>query len=224
MRPLLTISFLLAFAGGYADAAGFILTGSFTGHLTGNTVLTMVHLVQGKWRAAISSVLAVVAFALGTAGADWLETDAGAPASARQLRRPLLLEGSLLLLAVACHWQREHIGLEASLVCLCLGLGIQNGALQKCGGLSFHTTFITGMSTSVLAATVGKASGEKTSTAPPKHSAAVLTGLVLVFAVGALAGALFGFRFQTAGLAAIMLPWSMALFLTFLRNTEPPAV
>ncbi len=218
MRPLLIISFLLAFTGGYADAASFILTGSFTGHLTGNTVLTMVHLVQGEWRAAISSVLAVAAFALGTAGADWLDTDAGAPASARQLRLPLMLEGFLLLVAVACHWQIRRLGLEASVVCLCLGLGIQNGALQKCGGLSFHTTFITGMSTSVLAATVGKVSDEKTLTAPPKHSAAVLTGLMLVFAGGAMVGGLFSFHFQTAGLAAILVPWSVAMFLAFLAR------
>ena len=69
-------------------------------------------------------------------------------------------------------------------------MGLQNGALRKCGGLSFHTTFITGMSTSVLASTVGKASGENAPMAPQKHSAAMLTGLMLVFVGGALAGGL----------------------------------
>ena len=217
MRPLLIIAFLLAFTGGYADAASFILTKTFTGHLTGNTVLTMVHLVQGEWRAALANLLAVAAFALGTAGAYWLDTTAGVPVSARQLRIPLLLEGSLLLLAVACHWQREHLSLEASVVCLCVSMGIQNGALRKCGGLSFHTTFITGMSTSVLASTAWKVSDEKTLTAPQKHSP-VLTGLMLVFAGGALVGGLLSFHFQTAGLAAILVPWSMSMFLAFMAR------
>ena len=213
MRPLLILSFLLAFVGGYADAASFVLTRSFTGHLTGNTVLTMVHLAQGEWRAAGANGLAVAAFALGTAGADRLDTNAGVPTSIRQLRLPLLLEGSLLLAAVICLWQSGRIGLEAGVVCLCLGMGIQNGALRKGGGLSFHTTFLTGMSTSVLAATMGKASDHQTPTAPQPHAVPVLTGLMLVFAVGALAGGLLSVHFQTAGLAAIVVPWSMALFL-----------
>lgn len=33
------IPFTLAFAGGYGDAAGYLLAKCFTGHITGNTVL-----------------------------------------------------------------------------------------------------------------------------------------------------------------------------------------
>ena len=72
MRRLLVIAFLLAFVGGYADAASYLLTKSFTGPLTGNTVFLCLHLVQGAWREAVSNALAVAAFLAGTAGAEWM--------------------------------------------------------------------------------------------------------------------------------------------------------
>ena len=38
----------LGFVGGYGDAAGFVLAGSFTGHATGNIVLGAIAVAAGK--------------------------------------------------------------------------------------------------------------------------------------------------------------------------------
>ena len=83
MNRLLAIAFLLAFAGGYADAASYLLTGSFTGHLTGNTVLLTIHLAQAGWREAANNALAVVAFAAGIVAAECMVHRAGKPTHAR---------------------------------------------------------------------------------------------------------------------------------------------
>ena len=36
------LSFVLAFVGGYGDAASFVLAKTFTGHVTGNLVLAAI--------------------------------------------------------------------------------------------------------------------------------------------------------------------------------------
>ncbi len=65
----------LAFVGGYSDAASYILAGSFTGHITGNSVLAAVSLANRDWLLTISRLLAVGAFLLGillSSVVDWL--------------------------------------------------------------------------------------------------------------------------------------------------------
>jgi len=55
----------LAFVGGYADAASYTLTGTFTAHITGNCVLAAFSLVNRDWLLTISRLLAVSAFLRG---------------------------------------------------------------------------------------------------------------------------------------------------------------
>ena len=48
------LSFGLAFVGGYGDAASFVLTKTFTGHVTGNLVLTAIAVATGELSLNIS--------------------------------------------------------------------------------------------------------------------------------------------------------------------------
>jgi uncharacterized membrane protein YoaK (UPF0700 family) len=98
---LVLVTFLLAFLGGYADAVSYLSTEVFAGHLTGNLVLLMIHLAQSAWRASAADALAVGAFLLGTARAEWLTADSPPTARARLLSVPLLVE-ALWLLVMAC--------------------------------------------------------------------------------------------------------------------------
>lgn len=41
---------------------------------------------------------------------------------------------------------------EIFVICLSLALGMQNGAFQRTGGISVHTTYLTGLITSVITA------------------------------------------------------------------------
>ena len=211
MRRPLFIAFVLAFVGGYADAASYLLTKSFTGHITGNTVLLCLHLGQGSWREALSNVAAITAFLAGTAAAEWMEASSGAPEQSRQLSAPLLVEGGLFLIATACRWQTGALANDLTVVCLCLALGSQNGALRKCGSMSVHTTFITGLGTSLMTATLKRASGAEKPNEQQAHPPAALAGILLAFAAGAFAGGWLDDHFKVWGLAAIFVPWLAAL-------------
>ncbi len=213
MRILLVLSFVLAFTGGYADAASFLLTKTFTGHLTGNTVLGMVHLAQGTWREAGRNILAVASFAAGTAAADWLPTNAGAPKEARQLRGPLAIQGLMFLAAAGCLGWGKPLYVDLGAACLCAGLGLQNGAIRKCDGISVHTTFITGISTSLLASEVQRATDQKQLDGKARHSMNVLAGILCLFASGALVGGFLSHRFREVGLVGIFVPWAVAMLL-----------
>ena len=66
------ICLILSGAGGFADAGSFMLIRTFTGHVTGNGLLTAVYLVKGEFSVALLCALAVVAFMSGTAaGTGW---------------------------------------------------------------------------------------------------------------------------------------------------------
>ena len=59
------ISISLAFIGGYADAASFLLANTFTGHLTGNCILAAVSAASKEWYLAADRLLAVIVFLAG---------------------------------------------------------------------------------------------------------------------------------------------------------------
>ena len=178
--------FVLAFGGGFADAGSYIVAKSFTGHLTGNLVLTMLHLTAGDWVEASTCLLAVIAFVVGTAlGSRGGGGQVPAGVGLGRLRWTLLIEVVLLVAALA---SMKLVGPEygkATLIAsLGLALGLQNGILQKLGELGIHTTYMTGISTSLINAALpgGRERAKRND----------LAGLVCSFACGAAgAGLLF---------------------------------
>src|SRR3981081_4605959 len=55
----------LSFVGGYADASSYVLTRTFTGHLTGNCVLAAVSAAGKDWYLTLDRLLAVIVFLAG---------------------------------------------------------------------------------------------------------------------------------------------------------------
>ena len=55
----------LAFIGGYADAASYLLARTFTGHITGNSVLAAVSAASKEWYLTLDRLLAVIVFLAG---------------------------------------------------------------------------------------------------------------------------------------------------------------
>ncbi len=213
MKRVVTIAFLLAFVGGYADAVSYLLTGSFTGHLTGNAVLLAIHLARASWREAAANALAIVAFAVGIVVAEWTTAHAGKPTLARQLCVPLLIEGALLAAALGSRFVDGWVGNELCVVCLCLMLGQQNGALRRCGSLSVRTTFITGLSTTLLSTTVERATGQESPNDRSKRQPWTVAGLLVFFAAGALAGAWAEGVWKNWSLAGMFAPLVAGLLL-----------
>jgi hypothetical protein len=60
--PDRSLSFALAFIGGYGDAVSFVLAKTFTGHITGSLVLGAIAIAARDWRATLARFLAVVCY------------------------------------------------------------------------------------------------------------------------------------------------------------------
>ena len=99
------------------------------------------------------------------------------------------MESALILAAYGALAAPLAAHLELFTVCMALALGLQNGAWRQAGGITVHSTYLTGMVTSLL--TTGakkylfKAAGEPD--AGLKIS--LLLGIWITFFVGAALGA-----------------------------------
>ncbi len=204
-RRFLLVSLLLSFVGGFADAGSYLLVDSFTGHITGNSILLAVHLVDWQWLQALSCLVAVIAFLAGTAGGvKWpYPPDQSA---CRRLAPVLTLEIALIAFGLIVPELQATGRKDIFLASLCLALGLQNGALGKINSVAIHTTYITGLSTTLVGALA---------TGKPSPKRWLLPPVIGCFIVGALVGAWLVTRVGVAGFGFVMLllafAWLLAL-------------
>jgi uncharacterized membrane protein YoaK (UPF0700 family) len=211
------LSLGLAFVGGYGDAASFVVAQTFTGHVTGNLVLGAIAVAAHDWRALFGHLSATGTFLVGVLFATLIVR----PLSARKpwpllptvmgVEVILIEGGSLVLVCDVAH------RIEIFVNFVSLALGLQNGAFRHVGGISVHTTYLTGMITSVI------------STEAEKHAAAVvppparvpdpkinlLLGIWIAFVLGAGIGAAIVLQFRAFG----MLGAALVLVLLILQNS-----
>jgi uncharacterized membrane protein YoaK (UPF0700 family) len=202
------ISIGLAFIGGYADASGFLLASTLTGHLTGNCVLAAVSAASRDWYLTLDRVLAVIVFLAGI-----LLNLIVNRLFAVRLRRyslviamlmetMLFLGASLLLINQATH--------ELFIVCMCLALGIQNGALNRTKGISVHSTYMTGMVTTLMEKSFDHYSSKRSRKEEPSKDSnplaiQILASMWTSFIFGAVTGAVMVSLFRGIGLLGIVL-------------------
>ena len=190
----------LGFVGGYGDAAGFVLAGSFTGHATGNIVLGAIAVATGNFSNALSHFSAVVAFLIGVFLGAW---------SMRPLipsRLSTVMTVNLFLILVSPLLLSAHfLGAQIFVLCVSLALGLQNGAFRRAGGISVHTTYLTGMITSLVSSEAEKYSshllGPTVSAYNPKI--ALIVQIWIAFSLGAASGAAATFHFKQWGMFGI---------------------
>jgi uncharacterized membrane protein YoaK (UPF0700 family) len=202
------LSISLAFIGGYADAASFLLAGTFTGHLTGNCILAAVSAASKEWSLAVDRLLAVIVFLAGILCSLTLSRFILVRLRRYSLAITMFIEALLIL--SACLFLANRANHEPFIVCMCLALGIQNDALGKTNGISVHSTYVTGMVTTLMQKSFqhlfSRQSPEpdsaKHSTGPAIH---VLAPMWISFLFGALAGALMVASFHSIGLLGIVL-------------------
>jgi uncharacterized membrane protein YoaK (UPF0700 family) len=202
------LSFGLALVGGYGDTAGFVIAKTFTGHVTGSLVLATVGAAAHDWGAALGHASAVVVFLAGIPLSVLLDRALAAWLSWRLLPTVMGIE---VILIVTAYWasQAAALGTEAFVACMSLALGLQNGAFRRTGGISVHTTYLTGTITSLIGMRM-----ERQGT-PPIPIAAATTeakvrmscGIWVAFVVGSGTGAAMVLRFGKAGIlgAALLL-------------------
>jgi len=196
----------LAFVGGYGDAAGFVLAKTFTGHVTGNLVLTAIAVAAHDWRAVLEHLSAIVTFLLGIS----LSVLIVRPLKARP-SLPTIMGIEVILIAAASLALPSDMAhrVEIFVIFVSLALGLQNGAFRRAGGISVHTTYLTGMLTSLISTETERYASE---TVPPTVRApdpkiGLLCGIWIAFVLGAGTGAAMVFRFKALGMlgAAVLL-------------------
>jgi uncharacterized membrane protein YoaK (UPF0700 family) len=206
-RDISRFSMGLAFVGGYSDAASFILANTFTGHVTGNLVLTAISTASLDYPNFSRRVLAIAMFLTGVILSVILERRL-APRLSRSFL-PVVLCTEIVLILLSCFVLTSHLAFRLGffVICTALALGLQNGAWRKAGGITVHSTYITGMITSLLAAETQR----YISNEPPKEDAGseigTLTGIWVAFVAGALLGAAMVLGFGAPGIlgAALVL-------------------
>jgi len=117
----------------------------------------------------------------------------------------------VILIATAYFALVSHAarGTELFVVGMSLALGLQNGAFRRTGGISVHTTYLTGTITTLLTAQMERYSSPVTPipAATPDAKARIFCGVWIAFVLGGIAGAFMVLRFGEAGIlgAALLL-------------------
>jgi uncharacterized membrane protein YoaK (UPF0700 family) len=203
------LSFGLAFVGGYGDAASFVLAKTFTGHVTGNLVLAAIAVAAHDWRAALGHLSAIVTFLMGIFVIALIVRPLKAWSSWPFLPTIMGMEVILIVAASLALASRMAHGVEIFVIFVSLALGLQNGAFRRAGGISVHTTYLTGMITSLIST---EAEQYASQVVPPPVSAhdpkiSLLCGIWIAFVLGAGTGAAMVMHFKTPGMlgAALLL-------------------
>ena len=209
------ISLGLAFVGGYADAASFLLAQTFTGHLTGNCVLAAVSVASREWNLAADRLLAAVVFIAGILAS--LTLSQFIPRTWKRYSLAISVCAEVLLIVIACMFLATLANKEGFIVCMCLALGIQNDALRKTNGISVHSTYMTGMVTTLLQKSFAhffRLSDTKEASASKSSDAAirVLAKMWLTFIGGAFTGATIVVFFHIGGLLLLVLPLILLVY------------
>ncbi|AOV97624.1 hypothetical protein A9798_12135 [Edwardsiella hoshinae] len=197
MDKRFAVLLLLTLVGGFADAGSFVLLTTFTGHITGNAVLAMIYLAQGHWLTLGYCTIALCCFLAGTFfGSCWRlrhQTD-----NAPRHIAPLLCWQALLMLAGCGLWQ---LGSSAGFILLqALALGLQNGVIQSLRSAKVHSTYITGMSTSLINSLANGCHAQE------RALRWTLFAGILGFVAGALLGGVLTARFALFGFIVLLLP------------------
>jgi len=212
------LSFGLAFVGGYGDAASFVLARTFTGHVTGNLVLGAIAVAAHDWRAMLGHLSAIVTFLIGVLLSTFIARPLkGWPAwsllpAVMGIEVILIVAASLAVRSDAAH------GAAIFVILVSLALGLQNGAFRRAGGISVHTTYLTGMLTTLVSTEAEKLAAQVVS---PRGTAAdseigLLCGIWIAFVLGASTGAAMVLHFNALGMLGATLP----LMVLILQNSR----
>ena len=199
----------LRFVGGYGDAASFVLAKTFTGHVTGNLVLGAIAVAAHDWRAMLGPLSAIVTFLIGVLLSTLIARPLKAWPSWPLLPTVMAIEVILIATASLALASNVGHGVAIFVIFVSLALGLQNGAFRRVGGISVHTTYLTGMITSLISTEAEKYTSEVVSppvrTLDPKIG--LLCGIWIAFVLGAGTGAAMVLRFRALGMlgAALLL-------------------
>jgi uncharacterized membrane protein YoaK (UPF0700 family) len=169
----------LALVAGFVDSSGYLLSGSFTSHVTGNLARVSTTAAQGAPGAAAIALL-VLAFFCGAVFASLLVESGIFSRRPRAYGTALLLQGGLLALYLA----------RGQLAVLAIAMGMQNSLVTRLSGAVVRTTHLTGVVTD-LGIEIARwlRWGARAAARPSPSTVALLLVIAGAFTVGAFSGA-----------------------------------
>jgi uncharacterized membrane protein YoaK (UPF0700 family) len=203
------LSLGLAFVGGYGDAASFVLAKTFTGHVTGNLVLAAIAVAANDWRATLGPFSAIITFLIGMFLSVLIVRPLKAWSSWPLL--PTIMGIEVILIVAASFALSSGLAHRVGIfvIFLSLALGLQNGAFRRVGGISVHTTYLTGMITSLISTEAEQYTSEEVPHDVRAHDPKIelLCVIWIAFVVGAGTGAALVLHFGALGMlgAALLL-------------------
>ncbi len=206
-----TASFLLlTWTAGSVDGLSYLSSHVFTANMTGNTVLTALHAIQGQRQEALRSAVALAAFIAGCLAAAALFPGGSAVShSARNLARAARLELPLLAIFAALFTADRSSGTHsmglATIVTGGIALGLQSVAVRRLRVRGVATTFITGTITSFCTGLVSALQNRLRTGSWPTASVHVAE-LAAIFFVYLCAAAVTGYTSLHHPVFAAMLP------------------
>jgi uncharacterized membrane protein YoaK (UPF0700 family)/carbohydrate-selective porin OprB len=203
------LSLGLAFVGGYCDAASYVLAKTFTGHITGTLVLAAISVAGHDWRTLLRHLSAIALFLTGLILI--LISERFIAKTPSRFLLSVVMGAEIVLISSAYLALTSHLTARFGLFvsCMSLALGLQNGAFSQTGGISVHTTYLTGTITSLLKTEAKRYSSETTAhdKLASDQKVGLLSEIWLAFVLGATAGAAMVFWLGAPGVfgAAVLL-------------------
>lgn len=204
------LGWTLAFVAGATNAGAFLAVQQYTSHMTGMVSAMADNLVLGQLQVAAAAFGALLSFLLGAALSAVLINMARRRGLHSQYALPLLLEAALLLgfgLLGSRLATIPALFTSATVMLLCLMMGLQNAVITKVSRAEIRTTHVTGIVTDIGIELGKLVYWNRLQTDPALRVVAdrerltVLTLLLLAFFAGGVVGAL---GFQQLGYAMTM--------------------
>ncbi len=208
--------FAFSFIGGYLDAAGYVLAKTFTGHITGAFVLFAISAAATNWQACLVRLAGIICFLIGLFIAATMEHFFAEKPPTYILSRVIAIEVVLVLLGYVAARSPEASVRELLVLCLSLALGMQNGVWRRIGGISVHTTYLTGLVSTLVATEVDTVMFDSRLYGPVAKDPGLRTnvGVWVSFLTGAIIGSFAALHLQERGIlgAALLLVILICLY------------
>jgi uncharacterized membrane protein YoaK (UPF0700 family) len=137
--PALPLAVALAATAGWIDAVGYLhFAHVFVSFMSGNSTILGIALGHAKWAQAVSPLLAIAFFVLGSFIGSLLRGLAGT------WRVPAILSFEAAMLVVALGLPDRGGDLTPALVLLASAMGAQNAVMREVGGVRVSLTYVTG--------------------------------------------------------------------------------
>jgi uncharacterized membrane protein YoaK (UPF0700 family) len=233
-RETARLAVLLAWVAGGVDAIGYLtLAHIFTAHMSGNSVAFGAALGEARWDTVVERGAPIALFAVGIAAG----TIVGEASDARGARHPAVPVFGVEVVLLGAFWalgsgllRDGEIATDAAwqfyglVALLTLAMGLQSATLRHVGSHTAHTTYVSGILTSLAEAVAQAAFRPRARPEPsdsdnaPAHRIRLYGSIWGGYLIGAILG---GALWMPAGLAALGLPIA-GLAIAIVRDLRHP--